>query len=608
MPDLAIDMKRIATVEHDAEVGQVILTSHNGNDYKVMFAFVNDRKNMDKWTKILNHVAQKYQKEEELLASVAGQGSAQTGAAADLTNGEYEEADQSMMVEGSIAEEEDNDQEDEAVGEDEAASEFDDIAGGVATLAIAEGGEAEEEALTPTELAADELVETFVGECQAKGVGEVDPDVQAKLKEMMLDDWAKKGLGDDAVQKFCKGELNWYKNMPADMLSGAVAFLKCGEGELPDDLRMRDGLDAGRTALCKACLKGDLMTVDKILAADGTPEQVRMGPVLDLELNKMSDDFTFQCDKTLLFDVFECDDADAATKIAEKIIAIDTPDMSVMGPQIKGNLLMAAVASSKTAIAKMLLDIDSSKEFISATDHTGSTVLHKCAQNNNADIIKIVVGLDGGKELVAKPDQVGATALLICAYWGRDDAGIALVDADPSQAHLEAYSENFKCSAVSKAYGDLKVRITSALEAAGVGAAAAAEPGTAAAAAADTQAGMPSIVRQPSARPPAPKELTKSGFMNKGGHGLIDTGMKRRFFDLSKSAAGNYQLTYYTGEDKKSQKGIIMLKGATVGRTHAQLTVQENAEKSLGKLYKFDCEDRNEADRWADVLEEAASR
>ena len=110
------------------------------------------------------------------------------------------------------------------------------------------------------------------------------------------------------------------------------------------------------------------------------------------------------------------------------------------------------------------------------------------------------------------------------------------------------------------------------------------------------------------ASPPAPKELIKSGFMNKGGHGLIDTGMKRRFFELSKSAAGNYQLTYYTGEDKKSQKGIIMLKGATVGRTHAQLTVQENAEKSLGKLYKFDCEDRNEADRWADVLEEAASR
>lgn len=105
----------------------------------------------------------------------------------------------------------------------------------------------------------------------------------------------------------------------------------------------------------------------------------------------------------------------------------------------------------------------------------------------------------------------------------------------------------------------------------------------------------------------APPVLSKTGFMKKGGHSqILDTGKKKRFFELSKTTANNYLLTYYTDVDKSITKGIITITGAEitdVGNT--AFKIQENREHTIGKLYVLDCETAEDKASWIEVLQQA---
>ena len=105
----------------------------------------------------------------------------------------------------------------------------------------------------------------------------------------------------------------------------------------------------------------------------------------------------------------------------------------------------------------------------------------------------------------------------------------------------------------------------------------------------------------------APPVLSKTGFMKKGGHSqILDTGMKKRFFELSKTTANNYLLTYYTNEAKSITKGIITITGAEItdlGNT--AFKIQENREHTIGKLYVLNCETAEDKASWIEVLQQA---
>ena len=95
--------------------------------------------------------------------------------------------------------------------------------------------------------------------------------------------------------------------------------------------------------------------------------------------------------------------------------------------------------------------------------------------------------------------------------------------------------------------------------------------------------------------------------MKKGGHSqILDTGKKKRFFELSKTTANNYLLTYYTDVDKSITKGIITITGAEITDVgNAAFKIQENREHTIGKLYVLDCETAEDKASWIEVLQQA---
>ena len=98
--------------------------------------------------------------------------------------------------------------------------------------------------------------------------------------------------------------------------------------------------------------------------------------------------------------------------------------------------------------------------------------------------------------------------------------------------------------------------------------------------------------------------------MKKGGHSaLFDTGMKDRFFELSKSSTGSYVCKYYVEASKKAQKGMITIKGAIVTSTgRTGFSIQEDQVNTTGKLYVLECENSQDKESWVQVLKDAASR
>jgi uncharacterized protein YbjT (DUF2867 family) len=136
---------------------------------------------------------------------------------------------------------------------------------------------------------------------------------------------------------------------------------------------------------------------------------------------------------------------------------------------------------------------------------------------------------------------------------------------------------------------------------------AAPEPAAPEPAAPEPAAPEPAAPEQP---PSPPADLFRAGMMKKGGHSaLFDTGMKDRFFELSKSSTGSYVCKYYVEASKKAQKGMITIKGAIVTSTgRTGFSIQEDQVNTTGKLYVLECENSQDKESWVQVLKDAASR
>lgn len=111
------------------------------------------------------------------------------------------------------------------------------------------------------------------------------------------------------------------------------------------------------------------------------------------------------------------------------------------------------------------------------------------------------------------------------------------------------------------------------------------------------------------AEEPTSDWLQKSGFMKKGGHTFINTGMKSRFFELSRSTEGpGYTLAYYSGQDKEDLKGEIDMRDAKVTLNGLRFNLDESPEYGEGKKYVMVCSSPADAQEWVAVLTQAAKR
>jgi len=246
-----------------------------------------------------------------------------------------------------------------------------------------------------------------------------------------------------------------------DMKKGTVVFLTTKAGELPSDLRARDGLDGGQTALCKAIAKADTATVAKILAADGTKEQLSLGghdPNCAIQWAQGEKVMEMMMAPVLPFVM--CLNMTPAHKKASLEIAKMLMDIHCPAPTDVANaqdttMLMMAIAN--TDIALKLIAIDSSNECIAKMDQTKATVLHKLAFVSTDTVVAealIKANREGVMAVLKQPDFGQTTALMMAAYYGNENYAKLLVGLDASKEHLEMGA--FGGTPLSSAQGALK--------------------------------------------------------------------------------------------------------------------------------------------------------
>jgi|MDSY01.1.fsa_nt_gb hypothetical protein len=108
------------------------------------------------------------------------------------------------------------------------------------------------------------------------------------------------------------------------------------------------------------------------------------------------------------------------------------------------------------------------------------------------------------------------------------------------------------------------------------------------------------------------RDLIKRGFMKKAGHStLVSTGMKRRYFELTKCKSKSlldFALEYFTDQTKSVQKGSIALRGSTLIENEAPIptffSVQEGPDRTARK-YTMECESMDEKRSWIEALSSA---
>ena len=97
----------------------------------------------------------------------------------------------------------------------------------------------------------------------------------------------------------------------------------------------------------------------------------------------------------------------------------------------------------------------------------------------------------------------------------------------------------------------------------------------------------------------------KTGMLKKAGHGLIDTGMKERYFVLERDGT-NFYLKYYLPEDHEQVKGAITLRKAVADFSNGSeslLEVTEDAQVG-GKKYIIEVpEGGMEAQQWLAAIQ-----
>ena len=324
-------------------------------------------------------------------------------------------------------------------------------------------------------LTADEAsvlcAEALEAACHARGLT-LESGTLAACKAHLTAKWSADGVRGDALgeakKRFCNTvAIEDEEQMKNEWLVGAIAFMTCGKGELPADLRAQDGLDGGRTALCKAALAADVGMVKRILSEDGTPEQLGLGSAgksfSDAWARGMAVFGEPLC-ITPLFDVLSGEDKiDERVEILEALLAVDSSQKVFEGVgEMKSSLLVCAAAS--TALASTLLKHNSSEGFLGMANNCGNTIIHAVAMDGNAELASKVLALEAcDTELIRKVDLGGSSALMVAATWGMNEVGKLLVAADPSVEHLTL--EGCGRSTVEWADGDLKEAIEAALQA-----------------------------------------------------------------------------------------------------------------------------------------------
>ena len=121
----------------------------------------------------------------------------------------------------------------------------------------------------------------------------------------------------------------------------------------------------------------------------------------------------------------------------------------------------------------------------------------------------------------------------------------------------------------------------------------------------------------PEVEPPeeaAHPELQKQGWMKKMGHGIVDTGLRVRFFNLGQCAVGKYEgywLEYFVDKHMMERRGIIRVRNSEVQELDEgslRFKIVEDPSFKEDRTYVIECGSQAEKLAWLKIIRDAAAR